>query len=80
MSKKNHVITPGNINETGAALMEIRMKQGVSQSALAELMGKAQSFVSGFERKDVVKVPSLPTVVNCLDKLGYELVITKKKQ
>lgn len=73
------IITPENINDTGSVLMTIRTKEKMSQSALAKLMGKEQSFVSNFEREEAVKTPSLPTIVNCLDKLGYELIIQKKK-
>ncbi len=69
-------ITAKNLKKVGEMLVEIRNSESVSQTVLAKRMKKNQSFISNVEK--AVKIPSTPTIVNYLDKLGYKLLIIKK--
>ncbi len=69
-------ITPKNLKKVGSMLADIRNSGEMSQTVLAKKMKKNQSFVSNVEK--AVKIPSTPTIVNYLDKLGYKLLIIKK--
>ena len=69
-------ITKKNLKKIGSILMEVRKAEGFSQIALAKKMKKQQGFVSNIER--TIRIASMPTIVNYLDKLGYKLTIQKQ--
>lgn len=49
---------PGGIDELGRAIRSERMKQGLSQQQLADIVGVHQSVISQYER-DLVEVPEV---------------------
>lgn len=57
-------------------LIEIRKKENISQSELAEMTGNSQQAISRFEKK--THSPSLKLFANIVNALGYELQIVKK--
>lgn len=58
-------------------MVELRKKQNLSQSQLAELMGNKQQAISRIENKE--HSPSLKMFSNIIQALGYELQIVKKE-
>ena len=57
-------------------LIEIRKRENISQSELAEMTGNTQQSISRLEKKS--HSPSLQTFCNILNALGYKLTIEKK--
>lgn len=74
---KEIAVTTANLKKIGKTLRSIREDENVSQTALAKKMKKEQSFVSNAE--NAVKIPSLPTILNYVGKLGYAVVFKKIK-
>ena len=58
-------------------MVELRKKQNLSQSQLAELMGNKQQAISRIENNE--HSPSLKMFSNIIQALGYELQIVKKE-
>ncbi|MCM1263491.1 MAG: helix-turn-helix domain-containing protein [Butyrivibrio sp.] len=65
-----------NDKELIEKLIEIRKKENISQSELAEMTGNTQQSISRLEKKS--HSPSLQTFCNILSALGYGIVIEKK--
>ena len=57
-------------------IIEIRKKENISQSELAEMTGNSQQAISRFEKK--THSPSLKLFANIVNALGYELQIVKR--
>lgn len=57
-------------------LIELRKKENISQTELAEMTGNSQQSISRLEKK--IHSPSLQTFCNILDALGYKLTIVRK--
>ena len=57
-------------------IIEIRKKENISQSELAEMTGNSQQAISRFEKK--THSPSLKLFANIVSALGYELQIVKR--
>ena len=58
-------------------IVEIRKKQNMSQSKLAELTGNKQQAISRTENKE--HSPSLKLVYSMVNALGYEIKLVKKQ-
>lgn len=58
-------------------MIEIRKEQGVTQSAIAEMIGTSQQIISRIERKEVN--PTIKMFCRILHVLGYTLELVKKE-
>jgi len=57
-------------------IIEIRLKNNISQTELADKTGINQPNIARFEKN--IHSSSLATTIKILDALGYKLTITKK--
>lgn len=57
-------------------LVEIRKKENISQTELAELTGNSQQVISRFEKK--THSPSMRLFSSIIRALGYEILLVKK--
>lgn len=80
-------ITPEHVQnlEVNPILWELRNVQGpeLTQTFVANHMGSTQSFISqveGGRGNSDRRNPSLSTLVNYLDAIGYDLVAVKRKK
>lgn len=65
-------IKPSGVERTAANLLLLaRLKSDLSQAALAEKAGVAQSAISAYERG--VRQPTLPTLVRLLEAADFDL-------
>lgn len=59
-------------------LANIRKATGMSQTELAKKVGYRQQAISRIESKNYI--PTLKSITDVAEALGYELVLQKKKQ
>ena len=57
-------------------LIEIRKKENISQTELAEMTGNSQQVISRFEKK--THSPSMKMLSSVVRALGYEILLVKK--
>lgn len=68
---------PNNEEKLIDEIIDIRIRQNISQKELAEKVGLKQQNLSRFEKKE--HNPSLKLVYSIADALGYELQLVKKQ-
>ena len=74
-----NVLTKNNLKDIGRLLSGIRNGKNISQAEVGKRMKRQQCYISIVEgSRNPPNIPSLSTLVNYLDAVGYQLIIQEK--
>ncbi len=72
------LIDAQTLSMLGTVLWDIRTMQDIKQKDVAERMGILQCHVSSLENGELLKIPKIPTFVNYLNSIDYDLFAIKR--